>query len=228
MKFKVPLHVAVIMDGNGRWAQKRLLPRKAGHKEGVKTLVRIVRHAFNKGIKYFTVFAFSTENKNRPKDEVDGLINLIREYFKNAFSEFVKNGVRIKVLGDVSYFPDDVVDIVKGVEKDSENGNNGTLSIALNYGSRAEILRAIRLLNESGEEITEENFGKYLYTATYPEPDIILRTGGEKRLSNFLLYQSAYTEFFFTDTLWPDYSEKEFDDMLVGFNGRSRRYGKVE
>ncbi len=228
MKSNAPRHVAVIMDGNGRWAQKRLLPRKAGHKEGVKTLMKIARHAFNRGIEYLTIYAFSTENKNRPKDEIDGLINLIREYFKNVFGEFIENGIKIRVLGDVSYFPQDVIDIVKKVEKDSEKGQNGTLSIALNYGARAEILRAITLLKNSGEDITEENFEKYLYTASYPEPDIILRTGGEKRLSNFLLYQSAYSELFYTDTLWPDYSEKEFDEMINAFKGRSRRYGKVE
>ena len=181
----LPTHLAIIMDGNGRWAEKRALVRKFGHRAGVKTLLKIVKYAFSIGISFVTVYAFSTENRFRPKDEVDALIDLIRKNFA------------------------------------------GTFNVALNYGGRAEILRAAKLLSESGEEFSEHSFEKFLYTADQPEPDLILRTGGEKRLSNFLLYQSAYAELFFTDTLWPDFSEKELDSILQEYKTRNRRYGKV-
>lgn len=231
MKFNednsLPQHIAVIMDGNGRWATKRALPRKAGHKEGVKTLLSIARHAFEIGVRYFTVYAFSTENKFRPADEVNALVDLIREHFSRSFNDFVKSGIRVNVLGDRQFFPDDVIAILDKIENDSKEGDKGTFNIALNYGARAEIARAINLLVQSGEEVTEQSISRYLYTADQPDPDIIIRTGGEKRLSNFLLYQSAYTELFFSDTLWPDFSKNEFDEILVKFHDRNRRYGKV-
>ena len=230
MKFsdkKIPSSVAVIMDGNGRWAKKRLMPRSVGHKAGVKTLFKIARHAFDVGVKYFTVYAFSTENKNRPKEEVDGLIDLIREHFSSSFDELISRGIAIKILGDRSYFPDDVVGILNQIEVDSASQTNGTMCVALNYGGRAEIIKAVNEAIQKGEEVTEQEFEKYLYTSDIPDPDIILRTGGEKRLSNFLLYQSAYSELFFVDTLWPDFSEKEFDNILEEFSQRNRRYGKV-
>lgn len=231
MKFNednsLPQHIAVIMDGNGRWATKRALPRKAGHKEGVKTLLSIARHAFERGVRYFTVYAFSTENKFRPADEVNALVDLIREHFSRSFNDFVKSGIRVNVLGDRQFFPDDVIAILDKIENESKEGDKGTFNIALNYGARAEIARAINLLVQSGEEVTEQSISRYLYTANQPDPDIIIRTGGEKRLSNFLLYQSAYTELFFSDTLWPDFSKNEFDEILVKFHDRNRRYGKV-
>lgn len=231
MKFNednsLPQHIAVIMDGNGRWATKRALPRKAGHKEGVKTLLSIARHAFERGVRYFTVYAFSTENKFRPADEVNALVDLIREHFSRSFNDFVKSGIRVNVLGDRQFFPDDVIAILDKIENESKEGDKGTFNIALNYGARAEIARAINLLVQSGEEVTEQSISRYLYTADQPDPDIIIRTGGEKRLSNFLLYQSAYTELFFSDTLWPDFSKNEFDEILVKFHDRNRRYGKV-
>lgn len=223
----LPAHVAVIMDGNGRWATKRALPRKAGHKEGVKTLLSIARHAFEKGVRYFTVYAFSTENKYRPADEVDALVDLIREHFSRSFNDFVKSGIRVNVLGDRQFFPDDVIAILDKIESDSKNGDKGTFNVALNYGARAELVRAVSLLVQSNEQISEENISRYLYTANQPDPDVIIRTGGEKRLSNFLLYQSAYTELFFSDTLWPDFTKKEFDEILLEFRNRNRRYGKV-
>ena len=231
MKFNednsLPHHIAVIMDGNGRWATKRARPRKAGHKEGVKTLLSIARHAFERGVRYFTVYAFSTENKFRPADEVNALVDLIREHFSRSFNDFVKSGIRVNVLGDRRFFPDDVIAILDKIENESKEGDKGTFNIALNYGARAEIARAINLLVQSGEEVTEQSISRYLYTANQPDPDIIIRTGGEKRLSNFLLYQSAYTELFFSDTLWPDFSKNEFDEILVKFHDRNRRYGKV-
>ncbi len=223
----MPVHVAAIMDGNGRWAKKRLMPRGYGHKAGVKTLRAIVDHAFSVGVKYFTVYAFSTENKHRPKDEVEGLIDLIREHFVTSFAELVQKGVVIKVLGDRSYFPADVVEILNNIERDSSNGKGGVFCIALNYGGRAEIVRAVNSAIASGTSVTEEQFSSLLYTDSVPDPDIIIRTGGEKRLSNFLLYQAAYSELFFTDTLWPDFTSEEFDNIIVEFSKRNRRYGKV-
>lgn len=218
----------MIMDGNGRWAQKRLLPRSLGHREGVKTLIRVVTHAFDRGVKFVTVYAFSTENRFRPKDEVDGLVDLIRKNFATTFRRFIERGIRIRILGDRGYFPADVVEILDKAEADSEPCGNGTFSIALNYGGRAEIVKAVNDAISSGETVTEDNFSKFLYTSDQPDPDMLIRTGGEKRLSNFLLYQAAYSELFFTDTLWPDFSDEEFDDLLDEFAGRNRRYGKVK
>ncbi len=223
----VPVHVAVIMDGNGRWAKSRLLPRKMGHREGVKTLIRIAEHAFKSGISYLTVYAFSTENKLRPQDEIDALIDLIRKNFSTTFKRLVNNGIRVSILGDKSYFPNDVIEIMNVIEEESASGKNGTLNVALNYGGRSDVINAARLLSESGAEFNEENFARKLYTGGQPDPDILIRTGGEKRLSNFLLYQCAYTELFFSDTLWPDFTEKEFDEIIAQFSTRNRRYGKV-
>lgn len=223
----VPKHVAIIMDGNGRWAKKRGLIRSFGHRAGVKTLMRIAKHAFSAGIAYVTIYAFSTENKYRPKEEVDALIDLIRKNFATVFAELIDKGVRLCVLGERSFFPQDVVEILDSVEKDSAGGQNGVLNVALNYGGRSEIVRAASMLAGSGEDFTEENFKKYLYTAGQPDPDMIIRTGGEKRLSNYLLFQAAYSELFFTDTLWPDFSEKEFDALVKEYCLRPRRYGKV-
>lgn len=223
----MPRHVAIIMDGNGRWATKRGLARKFGHRAGVKTLMKIAKHAFSVGIEYVTIYAFSTENKYRPKDEVDALVDLIRKNFATVFSELIENGVKLRVLGDRGYFPKDVVEILDSVESDSVGGKNGVLNVALNYGGRSEIVRAASLLASNGEDFTEANFQKYLYTADQPDPDVIIRTGGEKRLSNFLLYQAAYSEWLFTDTFWPDFSAKEFDALVREYRLRPRRYGKV-
>lgn len=215
------------MDGNGRWAKKRAMPRGYGHKAGVKTLLKIVEHAFEQGVKNFTVYAFSTENKNRPQTEVDGLIELIREHFQTSFSKLVTNGIVVKILGDRSYFPDDVAETLTRIEAESACGTSGTFCVALNYGGRAELVRAANLAVSNGRTVTEETFSELLYTASVPDPDLIIRTGGEKRLSNFLLYQAAYSELFFTDTLWPDFSVKEFDEIIEEFSKRSRRFGKV-
>ena len=174
-----------------------------------------------------TVYAFSTENRLRPKDEVDSLIDLIRKNFATTFRDLVKRGIRVRVLGERSFFPDDVVDILDKVENESKDGKGGIFNVALNYGGRAEMVRAAKLLSESGKEFNEENFSHFLYTSDQPDPDIIIRTGGEKRLSNFLLYQSAYSELFFVDTLWPDFSNQELDSIIAQYGERDRRYGKV-
>ena len=218
----------MIMDGNGRWAQKRLLPRSFGHREGVKTLIRLVTHAFDTGVKYVTVYAFSTENRLRPKEEVDGLIDLIRKNFATTFRRFIDRGIKIRILGDRKFFPADVAQILSDAESDSKDGRNGTFNVALNYGGRAEIVRAVNEAVKRGEEVSEESICKLLYTYDQPDPDMLIRTGGEKRLSNFLLYQTAYTELFFTDTLWPDFSDEEFDSVVDEFRHRNRRYGKVK
>lgn len=218
----------MIMDGNGRWAQKRLMPRSVGHREGVKTLVRVVTHAFDVGVRYVTVYAFSTENRFRPKEEVDGLVDLIRKNFATTFRRFIDRGVKIRVLGDRGFFPPDVARLLDDAERDSADGTNGTFNVALNYGGRAEIVKAVNDAIKRGEEVTEDGFSDLLYTSDQPDPDMLVRTGGEKRLSNFLLYQTAYTELFFTDTLWPDFSDEEFDSLVAEFHGRSRRYGKVK
>lgn len=223
----LPRHVAVIMDGNGRWARKRALPRKVGHRAGVKTMLSIVRHAFETGIEYVTVYAFSTENRFRPKDEVDSLMALIRRNFATTFRELVDGGIRVIILGERSYFPADIEELIGKLERDSAAGTKGTLMVALNYGSRDELVRAVNAAVKGGITVDEEKLSGLLYTAGAPDPDLIIRTGGEKRLSNFLLYQAAYSELFFTDTLWPDFTAGELDSMIEEFGRRTRRYGKV-
>lgn len=170
------------MDGNGRWAQKRLLPRSFGHREGVKTLIRLVTHAFDTGFKYVTVYAFSTENRLRPKEEVDGLIDLIRKNFATTFRRFIDHGIKIRILGDREFFPSDVAQILSDAESDSKDGKNGTFNVALNYGGRAEIVRAVNEAVKRGEEVSEESIGKLLYTYGQPDPDMLIRTGRRKTI----------------------------------------------
>lgn len=223
----VPAHVAFIMDGNGRWASRRGMMRKFGHREGVKTLDSTAKYAFDLGIDVVTVYAFSTENRFRPQSEVDELIKLIRQYFKKQFRSYIARGIRIRCLGDKSYFPEDVVNIIETLENDSCDLKNGTLQIALNYGGRDEIVRAAAACAKLGE-VTAAGIEANLYTAGVPDPDLIVRTGGEMRLSNFMLYQAAYAELFFTDTLWPDFSKTEFDKILSKFATRTRKFGKID
>lgn len=222
----IPSHIGIIMDGNGRWAKKRLLPRNAGHASGVKTLKKIARAAFDLGVKHISVYAFSTENSARPKDEVDGLVELIRKNLRNMVQELIDDGVRLEFLGDLSFFPNDVIQLCNDMRKESELGKSGVFNLALNYGSKSEIVNAAKLTAEGGE-FTEEAFERNLYSKDSPPLDMVIRTGGEKRLSNFMLYQAAYAELFFTDTLWPDFSEKELAQMLAEFSSRNRRFGKV-
>lgn len=224
----LPEHIAFIMDGNGRWAKKRLMPRNYGHKAGVESLKKLAETVFAAGIPYMTVYAFSTENKFRPQEEVDGLIDLIRSRMRDLTEEIVSKGVRVRFLGDVGFFPSDVTAVLDDVRARSRDGKTGTLSIALNYGSRDEIVRAAEAAAKSGQTITAETLAAHLDTAGIPDPDLIVRTGGEMRLSNFLLYQAAYAELFFTDTLWPDFGEKELYTILEEFAGRNRRFGRVD
>ena len=223
---RMPKHIGIIMDGNGRWATGRLLPRTAGHRAGVKNITPVVAHALEKGVSCVTLYAFSTENKNRPQTEVKTLVGLIKKQLKPMTRDLIARGARVIISGDRSYFPDDVRAVLAEVESENTDVDAQTVNIALNYGGRAEILRAAAIAAQSGE-ITEQSFERGLYTSGLPSLDMIIRTGGEKRLSNFLLYQAAYSELFFTDTLWPDFGTAELDDMLSEFNTRTRRFGKL-
>ena len=224
----MPKHVAIIMDGNGRWAKKRGLPRSYGHKVGTENVRKIVKYCSKKNIEFLTVYAFSTENFKRPQDEVGTLMKLLVEYFNKETEELCKNGVRLNIIGDISAFSPVVQEAINnGIEK-TKDCKDLVFTIALNYGSRAEIVRAIKKIKEDNvEDINEETVSKYLDTFDMPDPDLIIRTSGEERLSNFLLYQAAYSEFYFTDCLWPDFNESEFDKALNEYSKRSRRFGGV-
>lgn len=231
---KLPGHIAIIMDGNGRWASKRGLPRSMGHREGSSNLKRIVNFCSEIGIKYLTVYAFSTENWKRPKSEVDTLMSLLEEYLKTADTELKGKNVRIKVIGDVTRLPESIQKEIKRVA-DSTSSNTGlTLVIALNYGGRDEIINAVKMISrdvEQGvlkvEDINAELFSNRLYTSGIPDPDLLIRTSGEQRISNFFLWQSAYTEFWYTDVLWPDFSERDIVKAIKDYQKRSRRFGGV-
>lgn len=224
----LPRHVAVIMDGNGRWAKKRGLMRSFGHKAGCENVRKAVKYCSKKGIEYLTVYAFSTENFRRPQEEVKALMSLLVQYFNNETDELKANGVRLNVIGDISCFPPKVCQAIENGLKKTAECDKLVFTIALAYGSRAEIVRAVREMIKNGEkDITEETLSRYLYTHDLPDPDLIIRTSGEERLSNFLLYQAAYSEFYFTDTLWPDFDEKEFDKALEEYSKRNRRFGGV-
>lgn len=232
----VPRHIAVIMDGNGRWAKKRGLPRKAGHKVGAETFRTIATYCKDIGVQYFTVYAFSTENWKRPQDEVDALMNLFRTYLREAAETMVARGVAVRVLGDLSVLPEDIrrqIDEVHALA-DTLGENAATASLCINYGGRDEIKNAVRALAKqvqdgtlNPEDITEDSISQNLYTAHMPDPDLIIRPSGEIRTSNFLLWQSAYSEYYFTDVLWPDFSTQDMDAAIADFNRRSRRFGGV-
>ncbi len=225
---KLPLHVAIIMDGNGRWAKRRFMSRSFGHDAGMKNLIKLAQHAMDIGIPYMTVYALSTENMSRPKEELDNLFDLIRTYFKNEVQKLWKSGVSVKVLGDISVFPEDVQRLlVEGVEGCPNDNNKFTICFALNYGGRAELVRAVNHAVELGNKVNEEVLSSLLYTQGIPDPDLIIRTGGEFRLSNFLTYQSAYSELYFTNVLFPDFNQKHFDKAIKEFGKRNRRFGKV-
>ena len=219
-------HIAFIMDGNGRWAKKRGMPREYGHREGAKAFQRVVEYCGEIGIAYVTVYAFSTENWKRPEHEVKAIMQLFTEYMSEAFRVFAEKGLRIRFIGNRDRFDADFVAEMEKLERDSA-GNEKVLNVAFNYGGREEILQAACRVQKQGKELTEENISAALYTAPCPEPDLIVRTGGEMRISNFLLWQSAYAELYFTDTLWPDMREKDVDAAVAAFRKRNRRYGGV-
>jgi len=222
-----PVHIAMIMDGNGRWAEEKGLKRTAGHEEGAKTVRRITKHCSELGVKYLTLYAFSTENWARPKLEVEFLMKLLEKYLKSELQVYLENSIRFKAIGDLSKFSKSLQKIIKQTEEKTANGRNLTQVLALNYGSQDEILRAIKKLNEKQLEVTKENFESCLDTANIPDVDMLIRTSGEIRLSNYLLWQNAYAELFFTNTYWPEFSTAELDDMISDFVNRERRFGAI-
>ena len=225
----LPEHIAIIMDGNGRWAKKRKMPRSAGHVAGAKTFKTIARYCNKIGLKYLTVYAFSTENWKRPKHEVDGIMNLLRDYLKDA-ENFKDENIRVRFIGDRKPLADDIKELMAKNEYDSRNATGLTLYIAINYGGRNEITRAVKELVKEGinpEDITEEVISKHLYTKDCPDPDFIIRPSGEYRLSNFLIWQSAYAEYWFSDILWPEFTTHHLDKAIEDYNKRNRRFGGV-
>ncbi len=226
-------HIAIIMDGNGRWAKKRGMPRTFGHKKGAENVVKITRAMKESGVKYLTLYAFSTENWQRSKDEVDALMQLLNEYLDKELKEIMDNNVRIVFIGERYMLSDSIQAKMTFLEKESEKNTDLTLCIALSYGSRQEILSAVKKIAAKVKEgsmdisqITQDVFSEELYTKEIPDPDVLIRTSGEQRISNYLLWQSAYTELFFTNTLWPDFDKDELWDIINKFNQRERRYGK--
>ena len=233
-EMNVPNHVAIILDGNGRWAKKRHLPRKAGHVAGSKTVEQICEDASKLGIRYLTVYAFSTENWKRPQDEVDALMRLLRQYLKDCIKRSTKNNMCVRVIGDITPLSDDMKESIRQLEEATKDNTGLHFQVALNYGSRDEMLRGMKRMYQDikdgtlpEEELKEDTFSKYLDTKGIPDPDLLIRTSGEERLSNFLLWQLAYTEFYFTDVLWPDFNKEELQKAIAYYNGRDRRFGAV-
>ena len=234
-QMKIPNHVAIILDGNGRWAKKRLMPRNYGHMQGAKTVEKICEDAWNMGIHYLTVYAFSTENWKRPEDEVSALMKLLKNYLKDCIERSNSNDMRVRVIGDKTGLNDEIRDKIAELEEMTKNNTGLNFTIAINYGSRDEMVRAMKKMatdikdgKVSENEISEETFGNYLDTVGIPDPDLLIRTSGEQRLSNYLLWQLAYTEFYFTDVLWPDFSKKDLEDAILAYNKRDRRFGKID
>lgn len=231
---KIPQHIAIILDGNGRWAKKKGMPRNYGHAQGSKNVERICEDAYKLGVKYLTVYAFSTENWKRPQEEVDALMTLLRNYMKTCLKTAKKNRMRVRVLGDKTALDEDIRNRIAELEEATKENDGLNFQIALNYGSRDEMVRAIRRLcanckdeTVSIDEINESLFETYLDTHDIPDPDLMIRTSGEQRLSNYLLWQLAYSEFYFTDVLWPDFTKEELVKAIEYFNGRDRRFGGV-
>ena len=225
---QLPTHVAIIMDGNGRWAKSRMLPRSIGHKNGMHRMIGLLEHAYDLGVDYVTVYALSTENLNRPKEELDGLFTLIREHFLVEMRKVCERGVRLKVLGNTTLLPEDVREIIQKAEEETACFEGKGLNIALAYGAREEIVRAVNKAIKSGEPLTEESLSKLLDTGNQPDPDLIIRTGKEQRLSNFLLYQAAYAELYFSDKMFPDFSDGDLEKAFAEYAKRTRRFGKTD
>ncbi len=231
-ELKIPNHIAIIMDGNGRWAKKRRMPRNYGHRQGSKIVEEICREAHNLGVKYVTVYAFSTENWSRPQSEIDTLMKLLREFLSECLNKSKKNNMRVHVIGDITRLEQSLQDIIVKLEEVSASNTGLCFQVALNYGGQDEILRATKKIVQdvndgklSIEDLDTEVYENYLDTKKIPAPDLLIRTSGEQRLSNFLLWQLAYSEFYFTDVLWPDFNKAELIKAIEFYNGRERRYG---
>lgn len=230
----LPAHVGIIMDGNGRWAKKRLQPRSAGHRAGAQNFRTITRYCSRIGIKYLTIYAFSTENWARPQDEVGGLLRLFKDYLEEALRDFMDENIRVRFIGDPSAFPPELQALMRRVEEESAPKTGMVLNLAMNYGGRAELVRAARAFGEdvragrrAPADMDEKLFSSYLYTADQPDLDLLIRPSGEQRLSNFLLWQCAYAEFVFFDILWPDFRTEDMDEALRIYASRQRRFGGV-
>lgn len=231
---KIPQHVAIILDGNGRWAKSKGMPRNYGHMQGSKNVEIICEEAYKMGINYLTVYAFSTENWARPKDEVDALMKLLRNYMKTCLKTAEKNRMCVRIIGDKSGIPDDIVNTINKLEEATKNNDGLHFQVALNYGSQDEMLRAMNNILKDTQngvregKVTKEEFETYLDTKGIPAPDLLIRTSGEQRLSNFLLWQLAYSEFYFTQKHWPDFTKEELLKAVEAYNKRNRRFGKIE
>lgn len=226
---KIPEHIAIIMDGNGRWAKNRGLPRTAGHAAGSKKFKEIARYCNKIGVKYLTVYAFSTENWRRPKEEVDTIMNIFRDYLKDS-TNFKKENIMLKFIGDRSGMPEDIAELMAKAEFDSKDATGLRVYMAINYGGRDELVHAVRdIIGEgiSASDITEEVISSHIYTKDYPDPELIIRPSGEYRLSNFLIWQAAYSEFWFSNVLWPDFTPNDLERAIDDFNMRNRRFGGV-
>ena len=232
---KIPAHVAIIMDGNGRWAKSKGLPRNMGHRQGGKTVEIIAEEAYKMGIKYLTLYAFSTENWSRPKEEVDALMKLLRDYMKNCVKNAHKNRMRVRILGDKTKLDQDIQDSIAKLEEATKENDGLNFQIAINYGSRDEMLRAMRCMMQDCKDgklapnaLDEAVFASYLDTKDIPDPDLLIRTSGEQRISNYLLWQIAYSELYFTPVPWPDFSKEELERAIEAYNKRDRRYGGIK
>ncbi|MHB8128080.1 MAG: isoprenyl transferase [Mobilitalea sp.] len=233
-ELQIPNHIAIILDGNGRWAKKKRMPRNYGHTQGSKVVEKICEIAYKMGVQYLTVYAFSTENWKRPKDEVDALMKLLQTYLETSVKTSAKNNMRVRVIGDKSKLSEEINKSITILEEESKNNTGLNFQVAINYGSRDEMLRAIKALSLDVKAnkieidlIDETTYGQYLDTKGIPDPDLLIRTSGEQRLSNFLLWQLAYTEFYFTDVLWPDFNKNELMKAVEYYSSRTRNFGAI-
>nr|WP_297573924.1 isoprenyl transferase [uncultured Peptostreptococcus sp.] len=232
---KVPSHIAIIMDGNGRWAKSRFMPRTYGHKAGVETIRKVVKECSRLGVKYLTLYAFSTENWKRPKDEVSALMGLLVKYLRSELKELHRNNVKILTIGDISKLPDACIEELDRAKKETKDNTGLVMSLALNYGGRNDLVNAVRNISQevldgkiSPDDIVDDTIASHLSTNESPDPDLVVRTSGEQRLSNFLLWELAYSEFYFTDIHWPDFDEKELQKAIYTYQSRDRRFGGVK
>lgn len=231
---KIPRHIAIILDGNGRWAKAKGMPRTYGHYQGGKTLEDMCEVMRDRGIEYFTVYAFSTENWNRPQEEVKTIMKLLRDYMKTSVKRSMKNNMKVRIIGDKSKLDDDLIESINNLEEKTKDNTGLKFTVAINYGSRDEIRRAVTNIAKNvsqgsinPDDISEEMISNELDTSGYPDPDLLIRTSGEQRISNFLLWQIAYSEFYFTELNWPDFNANELEKAIEAYNSRDRRYGKV-